>query len=47
MNVYGYAWGILGFLSGTQIAENRPILAFIFAFGAFICMVIALSKDKD
>jgi len=45
--IYGYAWGVLGFLSGTQISENRPTLAFVFAIGGFICLLIAASKDKD
>lgn len=46
MNVYGYAWGVLGFLSGTQIGENRIILTFIFAIAGLICLLIAVSEDK-
>jgi hypothetical protein len=47
MNVYGYAWGVFGFLSGTQIGENRPVLGFVFAIAGFICLLIAASKNKD
>lgn len=47
MNIYGYAWGVLGFLSGTQVCENRPILGAIFAMAGFVCLVIAASEKND
>jgi hypothetical protein len=47
MNIYGYAWGVLGFLSGAQISEGRNVFAIILAIGAFICLLIAISQDKN
>lgn len=47
MNIYGYAWGVLGFLSGTQISEGSNVFAFVLAIAGFICLLIAISQDKD
>jgi tetrahydromethanopterin S-methyltransferase subunit C len=47
MNIYVYAWGILGFLAGTQISERNPLIGVLFALAAIICLVIGISKDKE
>lgn len=47
MNKFGYAWGVLGFFSGTQISEGSNILAMFLAFAAFVCLIFAISNDKN
>jgi hypothetical protein len=47
MNIYIYAWGVLGFFSGTQISERNPTIGVLLALGAVICLVIGISKDKE
>lgn len=47
MNIYVYAWGILGFLAGTQISERNPLMGVLFALAALVCLVIGISKGKD
>ena len=47
MNKYGYAWGLFGFLSATQICEGSQFLIFLFGAISFVCLIISLSQDKD
>ena len=47
MNKYGYAWGVLGFLSGTQVAEGSVFLGFVFAAAGLVCLLMASTKGPD
>jgi hypothetical protein len=47
MNKYGYAWGVLGFLSGTQVAEGSVFLGFVFAAAGLVCLLMASTKGSD
>ena len=47
MNKYGYAWGILSFLSGTQVAEGSVFLGFVFAAAGLVCLLMASTNGPD
>jgi hypothetical protein len=47
MNKYGYAWGVLSFLSGTQVAEGSVFLGFVFAAAGLVCLLMASTKGPD
>ena len=47
MNKYGYAWGVLSFLSGTQVAEGSVFLGFFFAAAGLVCLLMASTKGPD
>ncbi len=47
MNIYGYAWGVLGFLSGTQVSEGSFFLAFILAASGLVCLLLASTSGPD
>ena len=47
MNKYGYAWGVLGFLSGTQVADGSVFLGFVFAAAGLVCLLMASTRGPD
>ena len=47
MNKYGYAWGVLSFLTATQACEGRVFFAFVLAAAGLVCLFMASTKGPD
>ena len=47
MNMWGYAWGISGFLASIQICEGNNNVAIFFAAVSFVCLIASAMQDSD
>ena len=47
MNKYGYAWGVLSFLTATQACEGRVFFAFVLAAAGLVCLLMASTRGPD
>ena len=47
MNKYGYAWGVLSFLTATQACEGRVFFAFVLAAAGLACLFMASTRGPD